>query len=212
MDKPLTTLMSRYPALSACQEEILVAFEILKTSFSGGHKLLVAGNGGSAADAEHISGELMKSFLQKRSIDATVLSFLSNTYGEDGAKLASQLEGALPVVPLSSLTSLYTAFCNDVDSSAAFAQMVYGYGKMGDVLLAISTSGNSRNIINAVMVARAKGMKTIGLTGDSGGKLNDCCDIVIHAPGHETYVIQEYHLPIYHTLCAMLEVEFFNDR
>lgn len=212
MYEQLTTLISRYPALSACQEEILAAFELLKTSYASGHKLLVAGNGGSAADAEHISGELMKSFLKKRSIDATVQSFLSNKYGEDGTMLASQLEGALPVIPLSSLTSLYTAFSNDVDSNAAFAQMVYGYGNMGDVLLAISTSGNSRNIINATMVARAKGMKTIGLTGDSGGKLNDYCDIVIHAPGNETYIIQEYHLPIYHTLCAMLEVEFFNDR
>ena len=206
----LDELMLRYPVLCDCKNEILTATEQLLSSFKSGHKLLVAGNGGSAADAEHMVGELMKSFvIRDRQIDQDVASALSERFGTEGHTLASKLEGALPAIPLTGFTGLSTAFANDVDPQVSFAQQVNGLGQQGDVFFAISTSGNAKNLINALMVADAKELVTIGLTGRSGGLFNKYCQTTIHAPEDETYKIQELHLPIYHTICLMLEMEFF---
>ena len=206
----LNDLVIRYPVLSDAKDEILTATQTMCDAFTNGNKLLVAGNGGSAADAEHIVGELMKSFvIRDRHVAPDVVSALTERYGEDGKVLSLKLEGALPAIPLTGFTGLSTAFANDVDPQISFAQQIYGLGIKGDIFLAISTSGNSINLINALMVAEAKGLATIGLTGRSGGLFSKYCQTVIHAPEDETYKIQELHLPIYHTICLMLEVEFF---
>ncbi|MCL2046773.1 MAG: SIS domain-containing protein [Oscillospiraceae bacterium] len=206
----LDDLVSRYPILNDNKSEILVATECIYNAFASGKKILVAGNGGSAADAEHIVGELMKSFvIRNRVVEPSIEAMLLEKYGDDGSELAKKLEGALPAIPLTGFIGLATAFANDVDPQVSFAQQVYGLGHEGDIFLAISTSGNSRNLINALMVADAKGLVTIGLTGRNGGMFNNYCHYLIHAPEDETYKIQELHLPIYHTICLMLEFEFF---
>lgn len=205
-------LFERYPRLTACKEGFEQAFECLKNAYRSGGKLLVAGNGGSAADSEHIVGELMKSFLFNRKIDSGFESRLVSEFGEKGSDLAAKLEGALPAVPLTSMPALTSAFANDVDAAVGFAQMLYGYGNEGDAFIGISTSGNSKNIIYALMAAKAKGIKTIALTGGSGGKCRELADIVICVPESETFKIQELHLPVYHALCSMLEAEFFEER
>ena len=207
--KELENLIARYPALLGCSDDIVSAYNALLDMFRGSGKLLIAGNGGSAADCEHIAGELLKSFKKKRPVCSDACDALMEKYGEAGAVLARKLEGALPAIPLPSIISLNTAFANDVDPAVAFAQLTFALGGKGDILIAISTSGNAQNVINAVMVANAMGMKTIGLTGASGGKLSGLCDIMVRVPSEETYVIQEYHLPVYHALCAMLERELF---
>jgi D-sedoheptulose 7-phosphate isomerase len=208
--KLLDDLILRYPVLSKNKNEILAAVQAMGMAFAAGRKLLIAGNGGSAADAEHIAGELMKSFvIRGRKVDSSVVSALSARYGAEGRALASKLEGALPAIPLTGFTSLSTAFANDADAQVSFAQQVYGLGKKGDIFLAVSTSGNSKNLINALMVAEAKGLVSIGLTGRGGGLFNQYCQFIIHAPADETFKIQELHLPIYHTACLMLEAEFF---
>ena len=207
----LDSLITRYPKLIVCRDDILMAFQTLKTTFLNGNKLLIAGNGGSAADCEHIAGELLKSFrIKRQTVNSEVADKLADRYGEDGTALAAKLECALPAIPLPSITSLNTAFANDVDPYVAFAQLVYALGSEGDALLAISTSGNAQNVVNAVMAANATNIRTIGLTSFSGGKLVKLCDITICAPSTETYAVQEYHMPIYHALCAMLEEEFFS--
>lgn len=208
-DEILMQLILRYPPLAVCEADISHTFEIMKSAYICGKKLLVAGNGGSASDSEHIIGELMKSFRFRRPIPAGYASSLKKLFGHEGSVLAGKLEGALPAIALPSMTALMTAYMNDNEADAVFAQMVFGCGSEGDVLLAISTSGNSPNILNACMVAKAKGMKIIGLTGRSGGKMKILCDTAICVPETETYAIQEYHLPVYHTLCAMLETAFF---
>lgn len=205
----LDNLVLRYPILKPCKEEIANVFECIRESFASGGKLLVAGNGGSAADADHITGELMKSFLRRRSMRDDARDRLVELYGAEGDRLGGLLEGALPAIPITTLTSLTTAFANDVDPLVGFAQVVYGLGRPGDVFLGISTSGNARNIINAAMVAKACSIKTVALTGRSGGRLGKLCDFVIFAPEDATAYIQELHLPIYHALCAMLEDAFF---
>lgn len=204
-------LIKRYPELEFCKDSILEAYDILETSFSNGHKLLVAGNGGSSADSDHIVGELMKSFKANRKINEEVESLLIGLDEVKGKEIASKLQGALPAINLMNHTGLNTAYTNDVKDGGLYviAQQVYGYGQKGDVLIAISTSGNSENIYNAALVAKAKGVKVIGLTGQDGGKLSLIADVIIKAPSKETFVIQEYHLPIYHFLCLMLENKFF---
>ena len=209
--KILNELIERYPILESCKDEISLAFETMKASYQQGGKLLVAGNGGSAADAEHICGELLKSFLSRRPVEEAFKESLVKQFGEEGLDLASKLEGALPALSLVCMPSISTAFANDVDPTLTYAQLVYGLGRPGDVFIGISTSGNAVNVKVAMMAAKARDLKTIGLTGRSGGKLNQFCDVVIHAPSDETFKIQEYHLPIYHALCAMLEVEFFGE-
>lgn len=202
-------LFIRYPALESCRDDIKRAFEACVLAYERGGKLLVAGNGGSAADSEHIVGELMKSFLVRRPADAKLCAALKEKYGEEGEKMAASLEGALCAIPLTSMPALSTAFLNDVDPLMTFAQMLSGYGKDGDVFIGITTSGNSKNILNAFMVANAMGIKTVALTGGSGGKCRTLADITVCVPSSETFKVQEYHLPVYHALCAMLEAHFF---
>lgn len=206
--KYLEQLIEEYPALAPCKEVIHRAFEMLRDTYRQDKKLLVCGNGGSGADAEHIVGELMKEFYIKRPLKKEMKEALA-VFGEDGIMLGNHLQGALPAITLTSNIALSTAYANDAKPELVFAQQVYGYGIEGDVLLGISTSGNSKNVIYALQTAKAKGMKTIGFTGRSGGALKELCDVCICAPSDITYKIQEYHLPIYHTLCMMIEEVFF---
>lgn len=211
MNKQLETLIKRYPALSVCEEEIEKAYEIMEECFATGHKLLIAGNGGSCADGEHIAGELMKGFKLPRKCTEEFAKKLKSIDAERGAELAEKLQGGLPTIALDNHQALNTAYVNDVENGGllTYAQQVYGYGKAGDVLLGISTSGNSKNVAYAAVVARAKGMKVIGLTGAKGGNLASVADVTIKVPETETYMIQELHLPVYHCLCLMLEERFF---
>ena len=198
-------LFARYPALEACRTDIASAYDILCASYRAGGKLLVCGNGGSASDADHIVGELLKKFKRHRDIPSAVRTALA-AQGEEGAALAAQLEGSLPAVSLSAQGAILTAFANDVGWEPAFAQQVLGLGRPDDVLLAISTSGNSRNCVAA---ARVCGLKVVSLTGEGGGCLASLADAAVRVPARETYQVQESHLPIYHALCAMLEEELF---
>ena len=205
----LEDLLERYPILEEQKDNILEVYQILEESFEKGNKLLVAGNGGSAADAEHIVGELMKGFVKSRPLDESILSELDKVDKNEGRAIGEKLQGALPAIALVDHVALSTAFLNDVDPLLGFAQQVNGYGKEGDVFLGISTSGNSKNILSACTIAKAKGMKVVGLTGGMGGKLKETADAVIIVDEMETYKIQELHLPVYHTLCLMLEERFF---
>jgi len=208
--KHIDLLVERYPSLESAKEEIVEAYLVLEESYDNGGKLLVAGNGGSAADAEHIVGELMKGFKMPRKPEADFAEKLVAENQELGVVLAENLQGALPAIALDGHAALSTAYMNDCEPLLCFAQQVNGYGKAGDVFLGISTSGNSKNVLYAATTARAKGMKVIGLTGAKDSKLMDMSDVCIKAPQTETYMIQELHLPIYHCLCLMLEDKFFN--
>lgn len=207
--KILDELIERYPILSVCSDSIWQAYEILSACFENEGKLLVAGNGGSAADSEHIVGELMKGFVKHRYIDNTMKEKIMQINPELGDSLCKNLQGALPAIALTGHTALSTAYLNDVEGTLGFAQQVFGYGRTNDVFLGITTSGNSQNILSAVVVAKAKGLKTIALTGRNGGKVKTMADLSIVVPVEETYKIQELHLPIYHALCLMLEDRFF---
>jgi D-sedoheptulose 7-phosphate isomerase len=204
----LNELFARYPVLSVCKSEIAKAIAILKTAFRSGNKLLVAGNGGSAADALHIVGELMKGFIMPRKFTGAQKARFARL--PDSEYLVSNLQSALPAISLINESALSTAFANDNASDLVFAQQVYGLGNGGDVFWGISTSGNSKNIIFAAQTAAAKGMKLIGLTGESGGSLKSLCDVCIQVPEKKTYKIQELHLPVYHAICLELEKEFFD--
>ena len=202
-------LVERYPSLESAKNDIVAAYLLLEESYTNGGKLLVAGNGGSAADAEHIVGELMKGFKLPRKPEADFAEKLVEENQELGSVLAENLQGALPAIALDGHPALSTAYMNDCEPLLCFAQQVNGYGKSGDVFLGISTSGNSKNVLFAATTAHAKGMKVIGLTGAKDSKLKDMSDVCIKAPQTETYMIQELHLPIYHCLCLMLEDKFF---
>lgn len=202
-------LVERYPSLESAKNDIVAAYLLLEESYKNGGKLLVAGNGGSAADAEHIVGELMKGFKLPRKPEADFAEKLVEENQELGSVLAENLQGALPAIALDGHPALSTAYMNDCEPLLCFAQQVNGYGKSGDVFLGISTSGNSKNVLFAATTAHAKGMKVIGLTGAKDSKLKDMSDVCIKAPQTETYMIQELHLPIYHCLCLMLEEKFF---
>ena len=212
MDEFVRDLMKRYPVLAANEKNINMAYTIIKRSFEAGKKLLIAGNGGSSSDADHIVGELMKGFVLPRKVEGCFAERLRTVDAQKGVELADRLQQALPAIALSNHNSLNTAFLNDVDGSMCFAQQVYGYGNAGDVLLAISTSGNSANILYAAITAKAKGMEVVGLTGRGGGKLNSLADEIIAVDETETYKIQELHLPIYHCLCLMLEDYFYREK
>lgn len=205
----IETLIERYPALESCQNEIQAALAKLLDMYRGGGKLLLCGNGGSCSDCEHIVGELMKGFLSLRPIPQADADALRAVDPEVGDFLAQKLQRGLPAISLAAHSGVSTAFGNDVDGSATFAQMVYGYGRPGDAVLGISTSGNSKNVVTAAVAAKAMGLITIGLTGAKPCRLDDLCDVVIKVPATETYKIQEYHLPVYHYLCAALESELF---
>lgn len=207
----LEHLIQCYPQLKVCNQDIQKAFIILKETYENDGKVLICGNGGSASDSEHIVGELMKGFILKRSISNEHRDKLTTAFIEDGKYLADNLQGALPAISLVSQTSLAYAYINDVAPDMVFAQQVYGYGKAGDVLIGLSTSGNSKNVVNAIKVAKAFGLKAVGMTGENGGSMNGLCDVTIKVPSTETYKIQEYHLPVYHALCAMIEMEFFDE-
>jgi len=204
-------MLNEYPALNTCRPSIEMAFTTLKNMFENGGKVLVCGNGGSAADSEHIVGELMKGFMLKRKIPDTVRTKIKTTSGnnEAGEYICNNLQGALPAISLTSQSALVSAFSNDIAADMAFAQQVYGYGKPGDCFIGLSTSGNSKNVVYAAQVAKAIGLNTIAFTGQSDSKLKEICHITIQAPSIVTPKIQEYHLPIYHTICMMLEEEFF---
>lgn len=207
--KHVNLLVKRYPALGINEEDIISAFLIMEKSFSEGGKLLVAGNGGSAADAEHIVGELMKGFKLPRKLNREFAEKLISVNEELGGALAQNLQGSMPAIALDGHPGLTTAYMNDCEPLLCFAQQVNGYGKKEDVLFSISTSGNSKNVLYAATVAKAKGMRIIGLTGAKESKLSAMADVCIRVPQEETYMIQEYHLPIYHCLCLMLEDRFF---
>lgn len=202
-------LIKRYPQLEGCKADIQKAFETLHESYKANGKLLVCGNGGSAADSEHIVGELMKEFRLKRKVYADQAEAMKAIHPEMGQYLAENLQGALPAIALTGHSALSTAFMNDAESVLVFAQQVNGYGKPGDVFMGISTSGNSANVVYAAITAKARGLKVIGLTGEKESKLSALADVCIRVPETETYRIQELHLPVYHCLCLMLEECFF---
>lgn len=205
----ITELLERYPALKTIESELQQACDLMQEAYEGGNKLLVAGNGGSAADAEHIVGELMKGFKLQRPLSEEEKAALCKADATIGAELGAKLQGALPAIALSNHPALNTAFINDVDASMVFAQQMNGYGNAGDVFLAITTSGNSKNVLYAAVLAKAKGLKVIALTGGTGGKIKELADVTVIVPEKETYKIQELHLPIYHCWCLMLENTFF---
>jgi len=205
----LQQLIERYPKLESAGNDIKAAFDIIVNSYSNGGKLLIAGNGGSASDAEHITGELMKTFAKKRNLPDSFIADIAAVDSEMSQYLIPRLQPGLPAIALSGHASLNTACINDIDGNITFAQQVYGYGKEGDVFLGISTSGNSKNVLYAAAVAKAKKLKIIALTGASGGNLKKFADVCICVPETETWKIQELHLPVYHLLCMMLEDHFF---
>lgn len=207
----LQELFERYSPLKICEKDIRETYTRLCSCYRLGGHVLVTGNGGSSADSLHIVGELMKSFRFHRSIGAEERAKLTEMYGDEGTRLAGLLEGALSAIALPTELALVTAYCNDSTTDAVFAQEVYGYGRPGDVLIAISTSGNSQNILLACMAAKLKGMHIVGLTGETGGQMPAYCDVTIRVPARMTFAVQEYHLPVYHALCAMLEATFFTE-
>lgn len=207
--KYINLLVERYPSLDFVKDDIVAAYLLMEETYENGGKLLVAGNGGSAADAEHIVGELMKGFKLSRKLEADFAEQLVAENVELGGVLAENLQGALPAIALDGHPALSTAYMNDCEPLLCFAQQINGYGKPGDVFLGISTSGNSKNMLFVATTAHAKGMKVIGLTGAKDSRLMDMSDVCIKAPQTETYMIQELHLPIYHCLCLMLEDKFF---
>lgn len=209
LSKHVDVLMSRYPQLVACKDDIINAYEILENAYVNGRKMLVCGNGGSASDSEHIVGELMKEFKLKRKVYADQAEAMKQIDPEMGATLAENLQVALPAICLTGHSSLTTAFMNDANADLVFAQQVNGYGKANDVFLGISTSGNSKNVCYAAITAKSKGLKVIGLTGAKESKMTVLGDVCIRVPETETYKIQELHLPVYHCLCLMLEDHFF---
>ena len=207
-------MIKRYPALEICRGSLFSTVEAICNGFRGGGKLITCGNGGSAADAMHIVGELMKSFRLPRRIDEFNPDFIQRAqelFPADVEYFKANLQSALPAVSLVSETSLLTAFANDVSPNLIFAQQIFGLGRRGDVLLAISTSGNSDNVLFAVEVAKIMGITVVAMTGRRGGRLRHLSDVAICVPADSSYTIQEFHLPIYHMLCLAAENEFFGD-
>ena len=209
LEKHIDLLIERYPILEECRKDLIKAYFIMEEAYERDHKLLIAGNGGSAADSEHIAGELMKRFKTPRPVTPEFAEKLKAIDSERGENLAKNLERGLMAIPLVAHEALSTAYINDVDGLGVFAQQLFGFGRPGDVFLGISTSGNSKNVISATVVARALGIKVIGLTGARGGELASVADVAVRVPETETYMIQELHLPVYHCWCLMLEDKFF---
>ena len=209
--KYIDQLITRYPSLDVCKKDLEKAAAAMISSFENGGKLLVAGNGGSCADSDHISGELLKSFCKKRRPSEDFITKIKSIDNETGSYLSDKLQGSLPAIALTNNTALMTASLNDVDGNVMFAQQVNGYGNKGDVFLGISTSGNSKDIVYPAVVAKAKGLVTVALTGKNGGKLKELADISIIVPQNETFMIQELHLPVYHALCLEIEEHFWKE-
>lgn len=211
-EKIFEELFSRYPQLDVCRQSVWDAFRLMEQSYRNSGSLYIAGNGGSAADSGHIAGELMKSFLFKRQLDQSEVQKYTERFAQEGQRLAEQLEKGLPAFSLPSFCALSTAVLNDVGGEYVFAQALNAAARKGDVFLGISTSGNSINIVHAMMTAKVRELSCIGMTGENSCRLDGICDVVIHVPQVETYKIQELHLPVYHALCAMLEAEFFGRK
>lgn len=209
LKKHIDLLISRYPQLENIKQDIIKAYLIIEDCYKKGGKLLIAGNGGSASDSQHIAGELMKGFRLKRPVPEGFARKLTEIDPLIGKELAENLQCPLTAIPLTAHEALSTAYINDVDGLGVFAQQLFGFGTKGDVFLGISTSGNSQNIIKAAVTAKAMGISIIALTGENGGRLAETADAAVKAPSRETYMIQELHLPIYHCWCLMLEEKFF---
>jgi D-sedoheptulose 7-phosphate isomerase len=210
--KFIEELINRYPQLAGISEKINEAAERLIRCYQNGNKVLICGNGGSSSDSDHIAGELLKGFEQKRPLNDSIKKQLASMSAERGSYLAENLQTGLPAISLSAHSGLVTAVANDTDASLIYAQQVIGFGDPGDVLLGISTSGNAQNVLDAAITARAKGMTVIGMTGETGGKLKPFCDILINVPERRTSFVQELHLPVYHTLCLIVENHFFGTQ
>jgi len=207
----INTLTERYPALDICKGEIKSACEAIIECYRRGGKLLLCGNGGSASDCEHIVGELMKGFLRCRPLSGEAKAEMKKACPELDDRLLSSLQAGLPAISLPHVSALNSAFCNDVEPEYIYAQSTLALGKKGDVLIAMSTSGNAKNVLAAARVARGLGITVIALTGRCGGLLRSAADIAICVPEDETYKIQELHLPVYHAICAAVEAEFFKE-
>ena len=210
--KFIEELIIRYPQIAGISEKINEAAERLIRCYQNGNKVLICGNGGSSSDSDHIAGELLKGFEQKRPLNDSIKKQLASMSAERGSYLAENLQTGLPAISLSAHSGLVTAVANDTDASLIYAQQVIGFGDPGDVLLGISTSGNAQNVLDAAITARAKGMTVIGMTGETGGKLKHFCDILINVPERRTSFVQELHLPVYHTLCLIVENHFFGTQ
>ncbi len=213
----IQTLLDNHPALASIAPDIEAARDLLIDTYQEGGKLLLCGNGGSCADCDHITGELLKGFLSMRPLGETERAEIASALpagkkNPDYALLSNKLQGALPAISLPAQTALVSAFCNDVDASLVYAQLVWGLGVAGDTLVCLSTSGNSRNVVLAAEAALAKGLHVLALTGERDSALSALSDITLRAPSHETYRVQEYHLPIYHYLCAAIESAFFGEK
>ena len=203
-------LFERYPALSVCEQDIKNALTLMKEAYDAGGTMLLCGNGGSCADCEHIVGELMKGFLSLRKMKDDDFQAIKAQFPEDADFFRETLQYGIPAISLPSLTAVGSAFINDVAADMAYAQLIYGMGRKNDLVIGLSTSGNSKNVVNALKIAKAKGLKTLGLTGAKPSLMDTLCDVVIKVPETETYKIQEYHLPVYHYLCAALEDILFH--
>jgi D-sedoheptulose 7-phosphate isomerase len=204
----LDSLITRYPPLATCQKDIQAIYELLLKTFASGRRLYICGNGGSAADALHMAGELTKSFVLERPLDRA----FAERVNESDPGLLRNLQGALPAFALVENAALATAFANDCDPAYVFAQQIYAYAREGDCVLGISTSGNSKNVMHALGAARGRGASTAGFTGADGGGMKAMCDVCVRVPETETYKVQELHLPVYHTLCLMLEEHFWGEH
>ena len=209
MEPVLEQMIRKYPEMDICLPDIRLAVDLLHHTYTNGGKVLVCGNGGSASDSEHIVGELMKGFMLRRPVNESVRARLNEAFPGQGNYLADHLQGALPAISLVSQSALASAFINDVEPDMVFAQQVFGYAKEGDAVIGLSTSGNSKNVLHALQVAKAMGARTIGLTGCSGGLMKEVCDTIIRVPYDSTPDIQERHLPVYHAICMILEEAFF---
>lgn len=208
--KFINDFFARHSDLMPLQEQIMQSCHMLIEAFQNGNKLLLCGNGGSCADCDHIAGEFLKGFLLKRPVNAELINAMQEKYGEYGAEIAGKLQQGLPTISLVTHSAAISAFENDVDPELIYAQQVLAYGKPGDVLIGISTSGGAKNVAAAVMTANSLGLHTIGLTGKDGGKLAQAAELSLIMPQCETYRIQEDHLAVYHLLCAVVESEMFD--
>ena len=208
-DQILPEMLNRYSRLAYLEGPIIKAAETIIETYKNSGKVLVCGNGGSCSDADHIVGELMKSFEGNRPLEKSLQEKLTELSPETGKMLAEKLQQGLPAISLTVHQSLITAIANDISGEVIYAQQVVGWGNSGDVLIGLSTSGNSQNVIDAMIVAKAKGLTTIGITGETGGKMNEWSDILINVPERRTAYVQELHLPVYHAICMMVEKEIF---
>ena len=209
MDLMLEELLTRYPTLESCRAEIEKAADMMLATYQNGGKILVCGNGGSCADSDHIVGELMKGFLLLRKMNDEQQATFRKALGEEAEDLIEKLQCGIPAISLPAQSAVLSAFANDVDAELMYAQLVFGYAKEHDLLIGLSTSGNSKNIVAAAKVAKAMGIATLALTGERESKLSALCDCTVRVPETETFKVQELHLPVYHYLCATLEARLF---